>query len=173
ALQKQRHTHNHPHLQMLSLPRAVMRDFNEKTEELKERNPSPDRTYDLKIGQPTVSYFLKQVAGIQKGGQQPGGCLWRAVYEITQVKAQDEALKMQNASLETVVKSIIGLARSLGVEIVNEKPFCNYVSTAENCSADFKEAIILAAFRLVEYLEHQHLWVRLRAQNDQKQRPFF
>ena len=30
-----------------------------------------------------------------------------------------------------------------------------------------KEAIKLAFFRLVEYLEHQHLWVRLQAQNSQ------
>ena len=65
------------------------------------------------------------------------------------------------------------LCKLIQVDRVIRKPFCNYVSTAENCSADFKEAIILAAFRLVEYLEHQHLWVRLRAQNDQKQIPFF
>ena len=36
-----------------------------------------------------------------------------------------------------------------------------------------KEAIQLAFFRLVEYLDHQHLWVRLQAQNSQKQRTFF
>jgi hypothetical protein len=30
-----------------------------------------------------------------------------------------------------------------------------------------KEAIKLAFFRLVAYLEHQHLWVRLQAQNGQ------
>jgi hypothetical protein len=36
-----------------------------------------------------------------------------------------------------------------------------------------KEAIKLAFFRLVEYLEHRHLWVRLLAQNGQKQRTFF
>ena len=36
-----------------------------------------------------------------------------------------------------------------------------------------KEAIKLAFFRLVEYLEHQHLWVRLQAQNGQEQRSFF
>jgi hypothetical protein len=36
-----------------------------------------------------------------------------------------------------------------------------------------KEAIKLASFRLVEYLEHQHLWVQLQAQNVQKQRTFF
>jgi hypothetical protein len=31
-----------------------------------------------------------------------------------------------------------------------------------------KEAIKLA-FRLVEYLQHQHLWVRLQAQNGQEE----
>ena len=36
-----------------------------------------------------------------------------------------------------------------------------------------KEAIQLAFFRLAEYLERQHLWVRLQAQNGQKQRTFF
>jgi hypothetical protein len=33
-----------------------------------------------------------------------------------------------------------------------------------------KKAIQLAFFRLVEYLEHQHLWVQLQAQNGQKQK---
>jgi hypothetical protein len=36
-----------------------------------------------------------------------------------------------------------------------------------------KEAIKLAFVRLVEYLEHQHVWVRLQAQNGQKQRTSF
>lgn len=35
-------------------------------------SPQPDRTYDLKIGQPTVSYFLKQAAGIAKGASKTG-----------------------------------------------------------------------------------------------------
>ena len=35
-----------------------------------------------------------------------------------------------------------------------------------------KEAIKLSFFRLVEYLEHQHLWVRLQAQNGPKQLTF-
>ena len=33
-----------------------------------------------------------------------------------------------------------------------------------------KEAMKLAFFKLVEYLEHQHLWVGLQAPNGQKQR---
>ena len=36
-----------------------------------------------------------------------------------------------------------------------------------------KEAIKLAFFKLVEYLEQQHPWVRVQAQNGQKQRIFF
>lgn len=188
-------------------------------------SPQPDRTYELKIGQPTVSYFLKQAAGIAKGagktgeaccckgvlGPTPGSPFWavsvspvclvhplidvifmsqndsrkriiyfylllceetssqsataniaspalsahtfssflcfcilfffylsnlksfvceghetagmvsvRAVYEIAQVKAQDECFKMRNSSMETVVKCIIGSARSLGIKVVNE-----------------------------------------------------
>ena len=36
-----------------------------------------------------------------------------------------------------------------------------------------KEAIKLAFFRHVEYLEHQHLWVQLQAQNGPKQITFY
>ncbi|XP_028815931.1 large ribosomal subunit protein uL11m isoform X2 [Denticeps clupeoides] len=108
------------------------KDFNEKTKDLKEGIPipikihvKPDRTYDLKIGQPTVSYFLKQAAGIKKGagrtGHETAGMVsLRAVYEIAQVKAQDESFKLQSASLQTVVKSIIGSAQSLGIRVVDE-----------------------------------------------------
>ncbi|XP_030252388.1 large ribosomal subunit protein uL11m isoform X2 [Sparus aurata] len=85
----------------------------------------PDRTYDLKIGQPTVSYFLKQAAGIAKGagktGHETAGMVSvRAVYEIARVKSEDDCFKMRNASMETIVKSIAGSARSLGIKVVND-----------------------------------------------------
>lgn len=41
-------------------------------------SPQPDRTYDLKIGRPTVSYFLKQAAGIAKGAGKTGEMLCRS-----------------------------------------------------------------------------------------------
>uniref|UniRef100_A0A1A8JMJ9 Large ribosomal subunit protein uL11 n=1 Tax=Nothobranchius kuhntae TaxID=321403 RepID=A0A1A8JMJ9_NOTKU len=108
------------------------KDFNEKTKELKEGIPlpikihvKPDRTYDLKIGQPTVSYFLKQAAGIEKGagktGHEVAGMVSvRAVYEIARVKSQDECFKIRNMSMENVVKCIIGSAQSLGIRVVND-----------------------------------------------------
>ena len=57
---------------------------------------------------------------ISEGHEIAGMVSVKAVYEIAQVKALDECFKMRNASLETVVKSIIGLARSLGIKVVNE-----------------------------------------------------
>lgn len=44
----------------------------------------------------------------------------RTVYEIAQVKTQDECFKRRNSSLQTVVKCIIGSAQSLGIKVVNE-----------------------------------------------------
>ncbi|XP_020779186.1 39S ribosomal protein L11, mitochondrial [Boleophthalmus pectinirostris] len=137
------------------------KDFNEKTKELKEGIPlpikihvKPDRTYDLKIGQPTVSYFLKQAAGISKGaaktGHETAGMVSvRAIYEIAQVKAQDECFKMRNVSLENVVKSIVGSARTLGIKVVNDLSAEEYrvflEQREEKLKADAAEAAAAAA----------------------------
>lgn len=55
-----------------------------------------------------------------EGHETAGMVSVRAVYEIAQVKVQDECFKIRNASLEYVVKCIVGSARSLGIKIVNE-----------------------------------------------------
>ena len=41
------------------------------------------------------------------------------------------------------------------------KSLCNYVSTGENCCADYRSYENWPSFELVEHLEHQHLCVRL------------
>ncbi|XP_034400230.1 39S ribosomal protein L11, mitochondrial [Cyclopterus lumpus] len=140
------------------------KDFNEKTKELKEGIPlpikihvKPDRTYDLKIGQPTVSYFLKQAAGIAKGagktGHETAGMVSvRAVYEIAQVKALDECFKMRNLSLENVVKSIIGSARSLGIKIVNDLSSDEYKLFLEQREEKLKADVASAAAAAAEAL---------------------
>lgn len=42
------------------------------------------------------------------------------IYEIASVKAKDEAFSMQDVPLSSVVRSIIGSARSLGIRVVKE-----------------------------------------------------
>lgn len=56
-------------------------------------SPQPDRTYDLKIGQPTVSYFLKQAAGITKGAGKTGeACCCEGVLVPLQVLPSELSL---------------------------------------------------------------------------------
>ncbi|XP_043934156.1 39S ribosomal protein L11, mitochondrial [Protopterus annectens] len=107
------------------------KDFNEKTKDIKEGIPlpiritvKPDRTYDLRINQPTISYFLKAAAGIEKGARKTGHELAgmvtvKHIYEIAKVKSKDEGFVIRDVSLQNVVVSVIGSARSLGIKVVN------------------------------------------------------
>lgn len=65
-------------------------------------------------------YISNLKSFVCEGHETAGMVSVRAVYEIAQVKAQDECFKMRNSSMETVVKCIIGSARSLGIKVVNE-----------------------------------------------------
>lgn len=42
------------------------------------------------------------------------------IYEIARVKAKDDAFALQDVPLSSVVRSIIGSARSLGIRVVKE-----------------------------------------------------
>uniref|UniRef100_UPI00398EE8A6 large ribosomal subunit protein uL11m n=1 Tax=Pristiophorus japonicus TaxID=55135 RepID=UPI00398EE8A6 len=119
------------------------KEFNERTKDIKEGIPlpikilvNPDRTYQLKINLPTVSYFLKAAAGIEKGASRTGHevagiVTLKHVYEIARVKSQDESFQQQDMSLENVCKSVIGCAQSLGIKVLRDL-------SAQDC-ATFRE----------------------------------
>ncbi|ELR50683.1 39S ribosomal protein L11, mitochondrial [Bos mutus] len=125
------------------------KEFNEKTKDIKEGIPlptkifvKPDRTFEIKIGQPTVSYFLKAAAGIEKGARNTevaGLVTLKHVYEIARVKAQDDAFALQDVPLSSVVRSIIGSARSLGIRVVKD------LSSEELAAFQKERALFLAA----------------------------
>ncbi|XP_016044786.1 large ribosomal subunit protein uL11m [Erinaceus europaeus] len=126
-------------------------EFNEKTKDIKEGIPlptkifvKPDRTFEIKIGQPTVSYFLKAAAGIEKGarntGREVAGLLsLKHIYEIARVKAQDDAFALQDVPLSSVVRPVLGSARSLGIRVVRD------LSSEELEAFQKERAIFLAA----------------------------
>jgi large subunit ribosomal protein L11 len=84
-------------------------------------NIQPDRSFTFVTKTPTVSYFLKKAACIEKGTGRPGhetvGTVnLKHVYEIAKIKATDEHLK--HLGLEAIASTIIGSARTLGVRVV-------------------------------------------------------
>ncbi|XP_063985960.1 large ribosomal subunit protein uL11m isoform X2 [Diachasmimorpha longicaudata] len=107
-----------------------IKDFNERTADIKEGIPLPvrvkvhgDRTYDMVIHQPPATYFLMQAAGIQRGamnsGKEVAGKLTlRHLYEIAKIKSQDPPLTLQ--TLQQTTQMLVGIARTCGIKIVRE-----------------------------------------------------
>ncbi|XP_062892284.1 39S ribosomal protein L11, mitochondrial isoform X2 [Mobula hypostoma] len=103
----------------------------------------PDRTYELKISKPTVSYFLKAAAGIEKGagrtGHEVAGVVTvKHIYEIAKVKSEDESFQLQDMSLRDVCKSLIGTAQSLGIKVVRDLSAEEYASFREQREEQLK-----------------------------------
>ncbi|GAB0201990.1 39S ribosomal protein L11, mitochondrial [Grus americana] len=119
---------------------AFCQDFNERSRDIKAGVPlrvrllvRPDRSYDLTIGPPPTSYFLKAVAGVRKGAARPGheevGVVsLKHLYEVALAKQRDPALAARGTPLPALVGALVGSARSLGLRVVPRL-------TAEDCAA--------------------------------------
>ena len=100
--------------------------FNEKTKKFMG-NPVPvvitaykDRSFDFITKLPTVSYYLKKAAKIEKGNSTPGRSVEgkitiNQIKEIANKKMQD----LNAVDLEGAINMIKGSAVSMGMEIVN------------------------------------------------------
>ena len=104
------------------------KEFNARTAHLETGIPTPtfitvqpDRTFTFITKTPPTAYFLKKAAGIEKGTGKPGHEIvgtvsLKHVYEIAKIKATDEHVK--HLKLESIARTIIGTARTLGVQVV-------------------------------------------------------
>jgi large subunit ribosomal protein L11 len=104
------------------------KEFNARTSHIELGVPiptlitvQPDRTFSFTTKTPPTTYFVKKVAGIEKGTGRPGhettGTIsLKHVFEIAKIKATDEHLK--HLQLEAIARTIVGTARSLGVQVV-------------------------------------------------------
>lgn len=82
---------------------------------------NPDRTFSFEVKSPPTAWMVLKAAGASKGwasAKDPkvGTVSLKHIYEIAKVKKTDERHK--NQELENIVKSVIGTAKSVGVDVV-------------------------------------------------------
>mmetsp|Transcript_24530 Transcript_24530/g.30166 ORF Transcript_24530/g.30166 Transcript_24530/m.30166 type:complete len:151 (-) Transcript_24530:256-708(-) len=107
------------------------KQFNEKSDSMGYQKDIPlsvtlnalsDRTFTFDVKSPPTSYLLKKAAGVEKGPTSPntdaspvGFVTPEMVYEIAAVKLKDEG--RWHLPLEGVAKSVVGTARSMGIQV--------------------------------------------------------
>lgn len=99
--------------------------FNAKTEGIEKGLPTPvvitvysDRSFTFITKTPPAAVLLKKAAKVKSGSGEPnkkkvGKVTKQQVREIAELKAAD----MNGATIETMMKSIEGTARSMGLEV--------------------------------------------------------
>ena len=109
---------------------AFCKDFNARTQKYKPDTPIAvtitaykDNTFEFTVKSPSVTWFLKKAAGIELGSGRPGHLVTSTVtvkhiYEIAKVKQSDPYC--QFLPLESICKSIIGTANSMGIKVVKD-----------------------------------------------------
>ncbi len=102
-------------------------DFNKKTSNLEKGIPIPviirvfnDRTFDFIIKNPPISFLLKKFLSIDKGSKNPGKDIIANI-NIKDIKdiAKLKILDTNSYNIDSVLKSIIGTAKSMGIKINN------------------------------------------------------
>lgn len=111
---------------------AFCKEFNAKTAERVAETPTPvlitvyaDKTFEWTMKTPPTSWFVARAAGCEgaassRAGHASAGTInLKHVYEIARVKATDDALG--HLKMESIVRSVIGTARSMGIGVVDPR----------------------------------------------------
>lgn len=106
---------------------AFCKEFNDRTISFEKGLIIPvvitvytDRSFKFIIKTPSTTFLLKQAVCITTGSAKPksinvGKILLTQIHEIAKIKAVD----MTGSTIEAVSRSIIGTARSMGLEVEN------------------------------------------------------
>ncbi|KAJ4837923.1 hypothetical protein Tsubulata_022513 [Turnera subulata] len=109
---------------------AFCKDFNARTQKYKPETPVgvtittfKDNTFEFVVKSPSVTWYLKKAAGIEFGSPRPGHVeastvTLKHVHEIAKVKQSDPFC--QYMPLESICKSVIATANSMGIRVVND-----------------------------------------------------
>lgn len=101
------------------------KEFNSKTSQLEPGIPVPvivtiysDRSFTFVIKSSPASILLKKAAGIEKGSSNPNKKIVGKVnnLQILQI-AQEKKVDMTGKNIDSIIKSIAGTAKSMGILI--------------------------------------------------------
>ncbi|CAN6612408.1 large ribosomal subunit protein uL11m [Trichomonascus vanleenenianus] len=81
----------------------------------------PDRSFQFEIKSPPSAWLLMKAAGIEKGSADPkrvkvAKLSLKHIFEIAKVKKTDT--RHAEIPMENIVKTLIGVAKSIGIEVV-------------------------------------------------------
>ena len=100
--------------------------FNASTDSLEKNMPIPvvitvfsDKSFSFITKTPPVSFYLKKVAGKDKGSSEPGRTVGGSV-NISQIKeiAENKMNDLNAANIEGAIEMVKGSARSMGLEVL-------------------------------------------------------
>lgn len=103
------------------------KDFNARTAHYLPGTPipavvtvRPDRSFTYELKSPPTTWLLMQAAGVEKGAPDGktvvGTISLKHVFEIAKIKKTDDRHKSRH--LESIVKQILGVAKSCGIAVV-------------------------------------------------------
>ncbi|CCC71068.1 hypothetical protein NCAS_0G01810 [Naumovozyma castellii] len=88
-------------------------------------NIKPDRTFTFEMKSPPTGFLLLKALGLEKGHGQPntlessrtiGELSLKHIYEIAKIKKTDDRHAL--LEMQGIVKSIIGVAKSMGIKVI-------------------------------------------------------
>lgn len=107
-----------------------MKEFNDRTRDLQQKwwdvkvpalvRVYIDKSFDFELLPPITSHLILSKAGIKKGSNTPnkvksGKITMAALHEIAEIKKP----VMNTEDMDAIVKSLLGTAKSLGIEVTN------------------------------------------------------
>ena len=107
-------------------PGQFIQQFNAATQHLKGTPVGvvitvyKDRSFEFEVKSPPAAVMVRQAAGVEKGSGTPNK---QKVGKVTQAQirtiAQEKAKELTGHSVEAMMRTIAGTARSMGVEVVD------------------------------------------------------
>ena len=107
-----------------------IKEFNEKTMDLMKQFSGADvkvkaeltiyadRTFDLKIGKPVTSNLILWKLNVKAGSGEPNKTkIWKLTRKDLEEIAELKKWDMNSENIESMIKSISGTAKNMGVEI--------------------------------------------------------